>query len=208
MSHSSFFSAHAIIFTVYASILSVYLLVDLFLLIGAIRQMAILLWTWIIMAIIWSGLIIVGIVVDGGANFALNSSTIIKLTSLIFVIWSVFVVFGAISETKQSKKWRRQLEDDLPPSYEETLKIAFMTTSKWFVLEIRKSSFTNKVHKSHHQSFKNLNAWKWDVFWSLAFPFFRSSFELIRSKLDRQWGRERRDRGKRKRRSNNASLGT
>ena len=129
MSHSSFFSAHAIIFTVYASILSVYLLVDIFLLIGAIRQMAILLWTWIIMAIIWSGLIIVGIVVDGGANFALNSSTIIKLTSLIFVIWSVFVVFGAISEIKQSKKWRRQLED-LPPSYEETLKIAFMTTSK------------------------------------------------------------------------------
>ena len=57
------------------------------------------------------------------------------------------------------------------------------------------------------RSVTSLNANK-DLFLSVAF-LFRSSFELIRSKLDRQWGRERRDREEeRKRRSNNASLGT
>merc|ERR1711862_267988 len=66
---------HSLIFTIYASLLSIYLLVDIFLLIGTIKKIIPLLWTWITMAILWSGLIIVGIVIDGGVNFELNAST-------------------------------------------------------------------------------------------------------------------------------------
>lgn len=120
--------AHTLIFTIYASLLCVYLLVDIFLLIGTTRQIIPLLWTWITMAILWSGLIIVGIVIDGRANFVLNTSTIIKMTSLVLVLWSIFVVIGAIHDIQKSKnkknsnKWQHH-KDDFPPSYEETMKI-------------------------------------------------------------------------------------
>ena len=73
------------------------------------------------MAILWSGLIIVGIVIDGGVNFELNASTIIKLNSLILVLWSIFVVIGAIHDIKNSQKYYHK--EDFPPSYEETMKI-------------------------------------------------------------------------------------
>ena len=125
---SNHFSAHTLIFTIYASLLCVYLLVDIFLLIGTTRQIIPLLWTWITMAILWSGLIIVGIVIDGRANFVLNTSTIIKMTSLVLVLWSIFVVIGAIHDIQKSKnkknsnKWQHH-KDDFPPSYEETMKI-------------------------------------------------------------------------------------
>ena len=80
------------------------------------------------MAILWSGLIIVGIVIDGGANLVLNTSTVIKMTSLVLVLWSIFVIIGAIHEIQKSKnkksinKWQHH-KDDFPPSYEETMKI-------------------------------------------------------------------------------------
>ena len=69
------------------------------------------------MAILWSGLIVVEIVIAGGANFVLDISTIIKMTSLILVLWSIFVIIGAIHDIQESN------HPDCPPSYEETLKI-------------------------------------------------------------------------------------
>ena len=85
--------------------LSVYLLVDIILLIGALKQNIILLIVWVVFSIVWSGMIVVGIVIDGGANFGVNSTTFIKLTSLVLVIWSVFVVIGAVHDIKSGQKW-------------------------------------------------------------------------------------------------------
>ena len=118
---SNHFSAHTLIFTIYASLLCVYLLVDIFLLIGTIKKIIPLLWTCITMAILWSGLIIVGIVIDGGVNFELNASTIIKLNSLILVLWSIFVIIGAIHDIQGSN--HPDCPSPSPPSYEETMKI-------------------------------------------------------------------------------------
>ena len=71
------------------------------------------------MAILWSGLIVVDIVIAGGANFVLEISTIIKVTTLILVLWSIFVVIGAIHDIQESN----HPDCPSPPSDEETLKI-------------------------------------------------------------------------------------
>ena len=95
------------IFTIYSSVLSVYLLIDIILLIGALKQNIILLIVWVVFSIVWSGMIVVGIVIDGGANFGVNSTTFIKLTSLVLVVWSVFVVIGAVNDIKSGQKWTK-----------------------------------------------------------------------------------------------------
>ena len=71
------------------------------------------------MAILWSGLIVVDIVIAGGANFVLEISTIIKVTTLILVLWSIFVIIGAIHDIQESN----HPDCPSPPSYEETLKL-------------------------------------------------------------------------------------
>ena len=97
---------------------------DISLLIGTIHKVISLLWAWIGLAILWSSLIIVGIVIDMPAMT--NSTLSMKLISLVSVLCSVFVVDGAIREIKQSQKPQKQHQQyavDLPPSYEETLKL-------------------------------------------------------------------------------------
>ena len=73
------------------------------------------------MAILWSGLIVVEIVIAGGANFVLDIGTIIKMTSLILVLWSIFVIIGAIHDIQESN--HPDCPSPSPPSYEETMKI-------------------------------------------------------------------------------------
>lgn len=95
---------------------------DISLLIGTIHKVISLLWAWIGLGILWSSLIIVGIVIDMPAMT--NSTLSMKLISLVSVLCSVFVVDGAIREIKQSQKpQHQQYAVDLPLSYEETLKL-------------------------------------------------------------------------------------
>ena len=80
---------------------------DILLFAGTLKKNRILLTIWTVFSIVWSGMIVVGIVIDGGANFGVNSTTFIKLTSLVLVLWSIFVVIGAIYEIKETQKWSK-----------------------------------------------------------------------------------------------------